>query len=145
YGEDLALFRSIQFRLGEANTLLALGRLCAFQHRTEEGEQNLQAARSFFIAIEERVGQTKCCQSFSDLYRTSNRAPEALREALAGLLLALSADLDPTDDLVRVALLKKKIGPEALDALALEVVSSFPAEDQEILHGAMKGLGEEEV
>ncbi len=141
YEEVLPLFRAIQDRLGEANTLLGLGDLRAAQSRVEEAEKYLQAARTLYLAIDEKVGQFNSSQSLSELYRKGDRAAEALREALAGFLIARAIERDPKPALVQLIALRQKIGQEAFESIAKPVIGSFPTDDQGTLVEVLTLIG----
>jgi tetratricopeptide (TPR) repeat protein len=131
YEEALPLYRAIESRLGEANTLMSLGRLRAAQNRTAEAEEHFETARSLYLSIEEKIGLINCALFLSDLYREKNQPAEALREALTAFLIG-SAIEGPDLKLLlsRLVFLRVKVGQAVLDSIAKAVVETFPVDAQ---------------
>ena len=84
--EALALFRAVGARLGEANTLQAIGDVQQFRKEIDAALDSYQQALALFRAVGDRLGEANTILAISDLARSQDNFSEAdagYRTALA--------------------------------------------------------------
>ncbi|GAX40934.1 putative TPR domain protein [Tolypothrix sp. NIES-4075] len=78
YQQALELYRDIGDRLGEANTLQAIGDVLQFLKRSDEALSRYESALQFYREIGDRLGEANTLQAIGDVLQFLKRSDEAL-------------------------------------------------------------------
>jgi tetratricopeptide (TPR) repeat protein len=85
YEAALAFYREIGNRLGEANTLRAIGDVLQFLDRRTEALERYEAALAFYREIGDRLGEANTLKAIGDVLQFLKRSTEALERYEAAL------------------------------------------------------------
>ena len=85
YEAALALYRDIGARLGEANSLQAIGDVLQFLKRSTEALERYEAALAFYRDIGDRLGEANTLKAIGDVLQFLKRSTEALERYEAAL------------------------------------------------------------
>ncbi|NET35027.1 MAG: tetratricopeptide repeat protein [Cyanothece sp. SIO1E1] len=78
YNQALNLSRKTNDRLGEANTLQAIGDVLQFLDRRSEALENYEQALAFYRQVGDRLGEANTLQAIGDVLQFLKRSSEAL-------------------------------------------------------------------
>jgi tetratricopeptide (TPR) repeat protein len=81
YQQALLIYQEIGDRLGEANTLKAIGDVLQFLKRSDEALQRYETALSFYRDIGDRFGKANILQEFGKLQENPQQGLEYLQQA----------------------------------------------------------------
>jgi tetratricopeptide (TPR) repeat protein len=119
YEQALGLFREIGDRLGEANTLRAVGDVLQFKKRSDEALENYQQALGLYREIGDRLGEAYTLKAVGDVLQFQDRGDEALEnyEQALGLFREIGDRLGEANTLQAVGhvLQFKKRSDQALE------------------------------
>ena len=87
YEAALALYCEIGDRLGEANTLQAIGDVLQFLNRSTKALERYEATLALYREIGDRLGEANTLQAIGDVLQFLNRSTEALERYEATLAL----------------------------------------------------------
>ncbi|MGK7874867.1 MAG: hypothetical protein AB4426_16675 [Xenococcaceae cyanobacterium] len=140
-GLALSCFREIGARLGEANTLQAIGDVLQFLDRREEALDNYQSALGFYREIGARLGEANVLQEYGKLQDDLSESLKYFSQAqeiyvqikdrysqsrnllfVAEALIGLERHSEARDTLNRTVALAEEIGFEPLRDYVLEVL-----------------------
>ncbi len=85
YQQALEFYRDIGDRLGEANTLKAIGDVLQFLDRRDEALSRYEAALQFYRDIGDRLGEANTLKAIGDVLQFLKRSDEALSRYEAAL------------------------------------------------------------
>ena len=144
FGQALNFYREIGARLGEANTLQAIGDILQFLDRREEALENYQSALTFYRDIGDRLGEANVLQEYGKLQNNSTEARKYFSSAqkifiqigdkysqcrnllfIASTLMELKRKEEAIEALEQGATLAEEINYEPLRNYALEQIKEI--------------------
>ncbi|MBD2267188.1 tetratricopeptide repeat protein, partial [Anabaena sp. FACHB-709] len=130
YEEALAFYRDIGDRLGEANTLRAIGDVLQFLKRSTEALERYEEALAFYRDIGDRLGEANTLQAIGILQDDLTVGLEYCQAALE-LYRQIGTKYSQSRNLIyftSTILLKLERQTEAIDALnrAIELAKEIP-------------------
>jgi tetratricopeptide (TPR) repeat protein len=79
YEEAIGIYREVGDRLGEANTLKAIGDVLQFLKRSTEALQNYEQAIGIYREVGDRLGEANTLKAIGDVLQFLKRSTEALQ------------------------------------------------------------------
>ena len=118
YEEAIVLYRAVGARLGEANTLQAIGDVLKFKDRNDEALAHYEEAIGLYRAVGDRIGEANTLKEIGDVLQFKDRNDKALAhyEEAIGLFRAVGERLGEANTLKAIGdvLQFKKRTDEAL-------------------------------
>ena len=111
YEAALAFYRDIGDRLGEANTLKAIGDVLQFLKRSTEALERYEAALAFYRDIGDRLGEANTLKAIGDVLQFLDRRTEALEryEAALAFYRDIGARLGEANSLQAIGILQEDL------------------------------------